>query len=316
MSLLAVFGVVETTFAAVVSGFMDVPDSHPNYAAIMDLKVRGVVSGYPDGTFRPNQAVNRVEALKIILNAAKIGSTTSTAKAIFSDVDATQWYMPYLRKAVELKIVAGYSDGTFKPLQTVNLAENLKMLLNAEKIDLNKLVVGADPFVDVMKNDWFASYVQYAKDKKLIDSDLMNKVYPAQGMTRAKLAELAYRLIDIKERSLDYFGQVKEDTPGKAAPGSINNGVDTTMLVNIKGNAFSLASMTIGQGTTVRWTNGDSLAHTVTSDNGTFSSPSLSNGDSWTYTFNDLGTFDYHCSVHPMMKATIIVKPAHMVPTI
>lgn len=317
VGLLAVFAMGGTALATEpVFQFSDVPAAHPNYAAIMDLHTRGIISGYPDNSFKPDQAVNRVEALKIILNAVGVSVSASTARATFSDIDASQWYMTFLNKAVELKIVAGYPDGTFKPVQTVNLAENLKMLLNAEKIDTSTLLVTVDPFADVPKAAWYAGFIQYAKDKKLIVADGMNKVEPAQGMTRGKLAELAYRLIQVKEKGLDFFGQVKENTPGEVAPGTLDNGVDTSLAVNIKGMAFNKANMTIAQGTVVRWTNADNVSHSVTSDDGTFASPNLANGDSWAHTFNDLGTFDYHCSIHPTMRGQIIVKPAYMVPTI
>lgn len=316
VGILSLFALGGSAFAATTTwaGFSDVPSSHPNYTAIMDLHTRGIISGYQDNTFRPDQPVNRVEALKIILNAAKIDSASSQTKAEFTDIDNTQWYMPFLNKAVELKIVAGYPDHSFKPTQTVNLAENLKMLLNAEKIDVSTMQIVGNPYADVSANDWFAPFVQYAKDKKLIVANASNMVMPAQGMTRGKLAELAYRLIWIQENKLDYFGQVKQDTPGIVSPGSAPN--DTTMQVTIKDMSFSLANMTVAQGTTVRWTNSDSVAHTVTSDTSLFNSPSLSNSDTWTYTFNDLGTFNYHCAIHPMMKGSITVKPSYMVPTI
>lgn len=293
-----------------MAGFSDVPSNHPNYTAIMDLRQRGVISGYPDGTFKPDQSVNRVEALKIILNSADIEAAGSTVKANFSDTASDQWYGLFLNKAVELKIVAGYPDGTFKPTQTVNLVENLKMLLNAHGENMSSIVVNSDPFADASKTEWFAKFVQYAKDKKLIEGDNLNKVYPAQGMTRGKLAEVAYRLIFIKENGLDYFGQVKEGTP---APG-VNE--EVVLQVNIKDFAFNKAEMTIPQGITVRWINADSVDHDVTSSTGKFESPTLSNGDTWEHTFNDLGTFEYFCSLHPAMKGKIIVKPADQVPTI
>lgn len=293
-------------------GFTDVSAANPNFAAIMDLQSRGIISGYPDGTFKPDQAVNRVEALKIILNSANVDAASFTTVASFTDTDKTQWYAPFLNKAVELKIVQGYQDGSFKPVQTVNLAENLKMLLNARNVDTKNIQVNGDPFADVSKNDWYAQFAQYAKDKKLIVPDSSNKIFPAQGMTRGKLAELAYRLIKVQEGKLDYFGQVVENQAGDSG-GVIN---DNTLAVTIKNFAFNKSSMTIAQGTTVRWTNSDTTPHTVTSDNGKFASPTLNNADTWTYTFDKLGTFDYHCALHPNMKGEIIVKPVQQVPTI
>lgn len=289
------------------AGFKDVSSTHPNYAAIMDLQTRGVIGGYPDGTFKPDQAVNRVEALKIILEAANIDVPTDAAMGLagFSDVDASQWYAPYLRKALSLGVVEGYPDATFKPTQTVNLVENLKILINAKGINVMNLDVPSNPYTDAPKDQWYAKYVQFAKNGRLIDADASGKIYPAQGMTRGKLAEVAYRLIYINEKAIDIFPPKVEQT-------------DTYVLsVNIKDMAYNKSSMTIGLGSTVRWTNSDSMKHDVTSDSGLeLGSALLSNGDTYTHTFNKVGTYTYHCSLHPGMKGTIIVKPAIEVPTI
>jgi plastocyanin len=77
--------------------------------------------------------------------------------------------------------------------------------------------------------------------------------------------------------------------------------------VAIKGFAFSPATLTIKVGTTVKWTNQDSVAHTVTSDTGLFDSGDLAAGDTFIFTFTQAGTFAYHCTMHPSMTATIVV---------
>jgi plastocyanin len=61
-------------------------------------------------------------------------------------------------------------------------------------------------------------------------------------------------------------------------------------------------------GTTVTWTNKDQVEHTVTSDNGIFDSGFLSQNEPWSYTFNEPGTFTYHCEPHPFMTAQVIVE--------
>ncbi|MHB1377132.1 MAG: cupredoxin domain-containing protein [Candidatus Humimicrobiaceae bacterium] len=78
--------------------------------------------------------------------------------------------------------------------------------------------------------------------------------------------------------------------------------------VLIKSNAFDPASLTIKVGDTVTWTNNDSYAHTVTSDNGAFDSGSMAGGGTFSFTFKTAGTFSYHCSIHTFMTAKIIVQ--------
>jgi hypothetical protein len=70
--------------------------------------------------------------------------------------------------------------------------------------------------------------------------------------------------------------------------------------------AFAPQNVTIAAGTTVRWTNQDSYPHTATSP-GNFDSGNLNQGQSWQYTFNTPGTYNYFCALHPTMTGTIIV---------
>jgi amicyanin len=79
--------------------------------------------------------------------------------------------------------------------------------------------------------------------------------------------------------------------------------------VSIKNFAFVPADVTVKVGTTVTWTNTDQEAHTVTAKNGAFGSPALNNGSTYHYTFTKPGTYDYVCTIHPFMTATVVVTP-------
>jgi plastocyanin len=91
------------------------------------------------------------------------------------------------------------------------------------------------------------------------------------------------------------------------APTSDTGSSAVSPEVTIKGFAFTPGTLTIKVGTTVKWTNQDSVAHTVTSDTGLFDSGDLAAGDTFSYTFTQAGTFAYHCTMHPSMTATIVV---------
>lgn len=94
-----------------------------------------------------------------------------------------------------------------------------------------------------------------------------------------------------------------------AGPGVQPTQGSATAAVEISGFAFNPATLTVKVGTTVTWTNKDSAAHTVASDAGDWISPSIAQGESFSRTFDTAGTFAYHCSVHPSMKATVVVNP-------
>ncbi|MBE1493871.1 plastocyanin [Amycolatopsis lexingtonensis] len=85
----------------------------------------------------------------------------------------------------------------------------------------------------------------------------------------------------------------------------------TSNTVAIKDFAFAPAATTVKKGTTVTWTNSDQDPHTVTStgSGGPLRSPTLQTGQSYSYTFTTPGTFEYLCTIHPFMTATVTVTP-------
>jgi plastocyanin len=78
--------------------------------------------------------------------------------------------------------------------------------------------------------------------------------------------------------------------------------------VTIQNFAYSPATITVKVGDKITWTNQDSIGHSATADNGSFDTGVLQQGQSGSITFSKAGTFTYHCSVHPNMKATVIVQ--------
>lgn len=77
--------------------------------------------------------------------------------------------------------------------------------------------------------------------------------------------------------------------------------------VTIDGFAFAPITLTVPAGTTVIWTNRDEEPHTVAASDGSFHSPGMGTGATFTHTFSTAGTFDYVCSIHPMMRGTVVV---------
>jgi len=110
-----------------------------------------------------------------------------------------------------------------------------------------------------------------------------------------------------------------DDTPTTTAPAAgaeVVIPVDAYLPDNAD-SAFSPLQLTVAVGTTVRWVNQDSVAHTVTSGvsdgtaataDGTFDSGFVNPGDTFTYTFTEAGEFDYFCTPHPWMIGKVIVE--------
>jgi plastocyanin len=83
-----------------------------------------------------------------------------------------------------------------------------------------------------------------------------------------------------------------------------------TNTVTIQNFAYAPATVTVKAGTTITWTNQDQDQHTVTAMNGgPFHSPPLNTGESFHFTFTTPGHFEYLCTIHPFMTATVVVTP-------
>ncbi|MBB5161996.1 cupredoxin family copper-binding protein [Mycobacterium sp. AZCC_0083] len=95
---------------------------------------------------------------------------------------------------------------------------------------------------------------------------------------------------------------------GSAAAPAASDAPHGSNAVNISNFTFAPASLTIPAGSTVTWTNKDEEPHTVVSSDGsTFHSPGMDTGGTYSFTFKNTGTFEYICSIHPMMHGTVVV---------
>ncbi|NUR25533.1 MAG: hypothetical protein HOV83_06735 [Catenulispora sp.] len=86
--------------------------------------------------------------------------------------------------------------------------------------------------------------------------------------------------------------------------------------VSIAGFAYAPQNITVASGDSITWTNQDEAPHTVTTTSGpqAVDSPMLSKGQSFTFTFTAPGTYSYYCTVHPDMRAQVVVTPAPSAP--
>jgi len=115
-----------------------------------------------------------------------------------------------------------------------------------------------------------------------------------------------------------YFGHTRAPAPvpataaapSVAAPGVVPTGPVTGPVLKsgMQGVQFTAATLEIAVGTTIEWRNEDPVAHTVTADDDSFDSGMIEGGQVWRYTFTRAGTYPFHCTPHPFMKGTIVVK--------
>jgi hypothetical protein len=112
--------------------FSDVPPSYWAYGAIEQLAGRGIVSGFPDGTFRPNAPITRAEFVKML--DLTLGLKPGSGKTPFADVPPGAWFTPYVSTAVQAGIVQGLSPTTFGPNQAITREQLAVMVARALKL--------------------------------------------------------------------------------------------------------------------------------------------------------------------------------------
>ncbi|MBU1446082.1 S-layer homology domain-containing protein [Patescibacteria group bacterium] len=225
-----------------LASFTDVPESHENYQAITYLQSKGIIQGYEDGTFRPDQEVVRAEAVKIIIAPLFQELPESTVNP-FPDVAANEWFAKYVEKAKEQGVVSGDGDtGNFVGGRYVNLVEYLKILLLAYKVNLDNYHNQTEIIFNDVTNlgEWFIPYVYYASTTNLIHADSTNNIYPGQALTRAEVAEITYRLIiNIKGGEVQLYLSMAESEMIKILQYIEANNIDGAEASSIKAVSYT-----------------------------------------------------------------------------
>ena len=165
---------------------------------VQELVDEGVVSGYPDGTFRPANPVNRAELAKIAATAFDLDVPDEVTTAPFSDVPTDAWFAPFVVAAKNAGI-SGYPDGTFRPDATINRAEALVLLLTAAGIDFSSANTSALPFSDVPTDAWFAPAVAHAYALDIVSGKTATTFQPSANITRAEIAKIAVMLMEMTQ---------------------------------------------------------------------------------------------------------------------
>lgn len=188
-------------FLGQAMAFSDVQITSPLYISTTYLSTKEVLSGYDDGSFKPENIINRAEALKLILVATD-EEIAAVATSKFGDVPADAWFAKYVNYAAEKGFVSGDdATGLFVPARIVNRAEFLKMLLKAFDIDTTKFVLNLKSN-DVPDDAWFAPYVNFATKFEIMPQDTDGNALPDNGLTRGEAAQIIFNMLK-KGQGLD-----------------------------------------------------------------------------------------------------------------
>ena len=169
--------------------FSDV-NGHWAEESIKRLSVQGLVNGFEDGTFHPDDTVTRAQFVKMIIGA--IGSSIADSEQIFSDVSADAWYAPYVTSAYKLGITSG--DGVnFYPDNNISRQEMAVMTVRAFDIENGNDI----KFIDSDSiADWAVEAVKAISNAGVMGGYEDNSFRPEDNTTRAQAAVVIDRIIN------------------------------------------------------------------------------------------------------------------------
>ena len=165
--------------------FFDVPEDHWAYDAVEYLAEAGLIEGYPDGTFRPDNPVRRDEFARMITAAMGQEPRSHLTSSGFDDVPLSHWACPYIRLAVESGLIVGKAPHTFAPGDNISGAEVMTILIRALGEGSRARARTGEP--------WYGGFVRVAREKGLL--------YPGFDAARpATRAQCAYSLVRLLEQ--------------------------------------------------------------------------------------------------------------------
>lgn len=223
IALVCTLALVITSVSVVsfAEAYTDVTESSAYYEAVESLSKLGIVTGYEDGTYKPEETVTRAEMAALI---ARIQGYEETAKAnantVFTDVPSTYWASGYVAQANGQGIINGYGDGTFGPDDAVKYEEAVKMIM---------ATLGYTPYA--MNNGGYPTGYLAAAQFYGVTKGVSNAV-TGTGANRGTIAQLLANAIDTP-----IMGQSKWSTDGSVEytiyDGKDNNSYKTLMSENL-----------------------------------------------------------------------------------
>ncbi|CAC9934338.1 hypothetical protein PEPCOX59622_01491 [Aedoeadaptatus coxii] len=143
----------------------------------------GYMTGYPDKTFKPKNAMSRAEVsavfTRILTRGEKVGAFSS-----FKDIDDSKWYASSVGYMEKKGLINGYQDGTFKPQKTITRAEFSRILAGYANL---QPMQGGSPYKDVKSDHWASGYIAAVESAGLMSGRGDGRFAPSANITRQEV---------------------------------------------------------------------------------------------------------------------------------
>ncbi|MDQ3931156.1 MAG: S-layer homology domain-containing protein, partial [Chloroflexota bacterium] len=179
----------DTATALPCADYSDVHPSQYFYKPVDWLTCRQIVSGYPDGTFRPNNPATRAQIIKLVTLGEK-WDLYSPAESTFTDVLPGDWSYSYVETAVLHRVISGYADGTFRPNDNVTRGQLSKIIVLASGWALLDRV--QPHFLDVPAGSTFYVFIETAQEHGVVSGYGDGTFKPSEQATRGQLSKMLY----------------------------------------------------------------------------------------------------------------------------
>ncbi|MEN0651398.1 S-layer homology domain-containing protein [Caldifermentibacillus hisashii] len=177
-------------------------DIHDNWAkkSIDYLVSKNILTGYPDGTFKPNNYISREEAVKVIVLALN-KDPKQEQKSKFPDVAEGFWAEEYINVAKDENIITGYPDGSFGLGNNLTRGEMAAILVRAFGLKPTN-EQGSLPFPDVAKGYWAYKDILALYQQGVVEGYPDGTYGPENTITRAEFATFVERILNpVKEEN-------------------------------------------------------------------------------------------------------------------
>jgi|GEM_PF-2071066 len=195
--------------SVIASPFQDVAASDPNTVFIKYISQKGLISGFPDGTYHPAEGLTRAQAAVIICRAAAL-KTPAVNTASFKDVPLAHWASPYVDAASKAGYIKGFPDGSYQPDAKLTRAQAISLVM---RLCTQKDRAALPPLQDMNSGHWAAADMATALALDMVQtSQDGQQIYPDKDMSRAELAR-ALALLLTKDSGLSQVklsGQLTE----------------------------------------------------------------------------------------------------------
>jgi ferric-dicitrate binding protein FerR (iron transport regulator) len=181
------------------SAFQDFTPADPNYPFVKYLADRGVVKGYPDGTFRPAAPVTRAETAALLARALGLAVGPAPDAPTFSDLGPDHWAYPVVEAAARAGIFRGFPDGTFRPEEPVTRAQAAALLLRLTRAPTPAVSLPA--LEDLPPGHWAAPAVARALDAGLVHLAAPGRFAPEAPAGRLVLARGLATMLALRPES-------------------------------------------------------------------------------------------------------------------